>query len=132
MRKLVAVLVFAFLFLAASAWADNALTVVSGTKASSGNNTLISAPAAGNCIVIHKVQIQNESSTSTVIKLLAGSTQIYQAELKAEGSGVIIDCDKSDPDQPKWKLPPATALVLNLSGANSHNYTVWYSLERMR
>lgn len=130
-RKLaIAVSLVALLgLLASGAWAEERLSYVSGTKADSGNNTLISAPGSGNQIVLYLVQIQNESATSTVVKLLDGSTQFYRAKLTAVGSGLVLDLQK---DGRSLRLSPNAALVLNLDGANSHNFTVWYTVERMR
>lgn len=129
MLKKLSIFLVLLLLVSSPVLAEN-YTVATGTAALSGDNTLISAPAAGLSIVIHHIQIQNESSTSTVAILKAGSTAIYRGEFTTEGSGIVLD---TSPDSGnKWKLAPATALVLNLSGANSHNYTVWYTVERIR
>lgn len=105
------------------------LSYASGTKASSGDNELVAAPGAGNCLVLYFVQVQNESAVSTVVKLKDGAAQFYQAELTGEGAGSVLDIPQ---DGVALKLSPNSALNLNLSGANSHNYTVWYTVERMR
>jgi len=109
-------------------WAEN-LTVKSGTAASNGDNELVAAPDAGNQITVYKIQVQNETNTSTTAILKSGSTAMYRVVLTSAGAGIVIDQFSGEP---KWKLAPATALNLNLSGANSHNYTVWYTVERMR
>lgn len=90
MKRMLLILLALFTLITQSAWAEK-LTVVSGTKAESGDNTLISAPGAGNMIVLKKIQIQNESSTSTTILLKNGATAMYRAILTSQGSGVLID-----------------------------------------
>lgn len=128
MKRIVLILLALLLAVSIPVWAEK-LTVVSGTKNGSGDNTLISAPGDGNRIILRKVQVQNESSTSTTILLKDGSTAMYRAILTSQGSGVLIDFDK---DSNQMQLSPNAALVLNLSGANSHNYTIWYVVEKMR
>jgi len=100
---------------------DGTGTLISGTKAAAGDNTLISAPAAGLSIVVDWFTIQNESATATTMILKAGAAEgpRYLAQNQGDGLGVAI----------AWKLPAATALLLNLSGANSCGYTVAYHLE---
>jgi len=122
------VLVAVFLGVSSVQAQEYKLSVVSGTKNSSGDNTVIAAPSAGQCIVLKKVQIQNESTTSTTVLLKTGSTTVYRTLLTSQGSGVVVDFDRVE----KFQLAPATALVMNLSGANSHNYTIWYTVERMK
>lgn len=93
--------------------------IVSGTVAVAGNNTLISAPAAGYRITVYALYIQNESANATTI-LLVDQVARWRALLTQYGWFIL--------DTP-WRLNAATALTLNLSGANSHGYTVQYAIE---
>lgn len=93
--------------------------IVSGTAAVSGNNTLITAPAAGYRITVYALYIQNESATATTINLRDAVTR-WRALLAQYGWFIL--------DTP-WRLNAATALTLNLSGANSHGYSVQYAIE---
>lgn len=97
------------------------ITRTAGTAASSGDNTIVAAPAAGYALVLFYLHIQNESSTSTTALVKHGATTVGRALLHTQG-------------QMWWReyecpviMPAATALVVNLSGANSHNYTVEYT-----
>ena len=101
------------------------ITRVAGTKAASGNNTLIAAPAAGYRLVIKGWYVQNESDghdhchgerqqvkTITAIRTEPGRRNWPRPEAFNE-----------------WRLTAATALILNLSGANSHGYWLEYWTE---
>lgn len=97
------------------------ITRTAGTKADSGDNTIIAAPAAGYALVLHYFHVQNESSTGTTVLVKHGSTTVARALLQNQGDGWLreYECPVI--------MPAATALVVNLSGANSHNYTVEYT-----
>jgi hypothetical protein len=87
----------------------------------------VAAPAAGTRIVLVGVQLQMESAVATVALLKNG----------AAGSVILrySGINNSDGDVWQWpidarpKLADATALVLDLSGANSYGYTVYYYTE---
>ena len=59
--------------------------------------------------------MQNESSTATTFTLKDGSTVKYRylAQNQGDSLGRVYD------DEWEWRLTEATALILNLSGANS-------------
>ncbi|MCB0242637.1 MAG: hypothetical protein KDI12_04455, partial [Anaerolineae bacterium] len=48
-------------------------TRIAGTKAANGDNTLITAPAAGYRLVIKGWYVQNESATATTIVMANGT-----------------------------------------------------------
>lgn len=101
-------------------------TRVAGTKAASGDNTLIAAPAAGYRLVIKGWYVQNESATATTIVMANGtgeSNYRYLAQNQGDGIGRVYEAFN------EWRLTAATALILNLSGANSHGYWVEYWTE---
>lgn len=99
-------------------------TKVSGTTATSGDQTLVAAPSAGNHLVVKDILIQNESSTATTAILKNGATAEWRALLQQYGALAL-----SFPEGEEWRLTTATALVLNLSGANSHGYSIRYRTE---
>lgn len=101
------------------------LSIAAGTVASSGDNTLIAAPAAGNRIVIVEYQLQLEATTATVCLLKDSTTTITRWRGVNDGDGLI----RQFPIDGRYKMTAATALVLNLSGANSVGYTVFYYVE---
>jgi len=103
------------------------ITYVSGQAASSGDNSLIAAPASGVRIVLVYVSIQNATAVSTLSKLSDGASGaiIEQVTLLTAGYGR----DRVYPPDARPKLTAATALILNLSGANAHNYTIGYYTE---
>lgn len=96
-------------------------SIVSGTKAAAGNNTLIAAPAAGYRITVYAIYVQNESANATTILLQDQATRMRA--LLAQYGWFIW--------RSPWRLNAATALNLNLSGANSHGYTVQYAIEQV-
>jgi hypothetical protein len=88
-----------------------------GTKADAGDNTLVAAPAAGYKLVLLYVHVQNESAVATTATLKYSATTFARALLAQYG---VYERDYEYPVE----LPAATALVLNLGGANSHGYIV--------
>jgi len=101
------------------------ITRAADTFNGNGDNTIVAAPAAGYALVITYLHVQNESSTSTTVLVKHGSTTVGRALLHTQG-------------QMWWRefecpmlLPAATALVVNLSGANAHNYTVEYAIFKL-
>jgi hypothetical protein len=102
-------------------------TLASGTKAAAGDQVLIAAPAAGNRLVVAKIQIQLEAAAETTAILKAGSAESWRALLVSKGSALILDF----PPGQEWKLAGATALNLNLSGANSCGYSIQYRTEAL-
>lgn len=101
------------------------LTFLTGTTATSGDNTLIAAPGVGLTIVIAGFQLQNESATATTLKLRFGAADVYRALCQAQGDGALCIF----PPGRNWRVGDNTALVLNLSGANSCGYSLWYYVE---
>lgn len=100
------------------------VAVASGTKATSGNTAIIPAPAAGYRICVYTVYIQNETSTPTTLQLI-DQVMRFRHVLSDATMNFVLGFELINP----WKLNEATALTLNLSGANSHNYSVQYSIE---
>ena len=89
-----------------------------GTVASAGDTTLVT-PASGKRLVLHGYMVQNASSTVTTAIVKSGSTNINQGSL---GERMSL----GEAMQPPDKRPVDEALVLNLSGANSHLVVVVY------
>lgn len=102
--------------------ATKTITVVANTFASAGDNTIVGAPAAGNRLVVSSIVVQNESATATTILLKSGANTKRRALLQSQGDGVAWAFAPGR----EWRLGEAEALVLNLSGANSHGVTVDY------
>lgn len=98
------------------------ITLTSGTHATSGDNTVIAAPGAGKALVLFYLQVQNESANDTTVLIKHGSTQVGRAVLAAKDALV-----REWVDDYLCVLPANTALVVNLSGANSHGVVVEYT-----
>lgn len=100
---------------------------VSGPISASGNNQLIPAPGANHRIVLTAVMLQNRSATATLIKLLDGATgaQIEGVWCQNQGDGLAWPY----PLDARPKLSVNTALVANLSGANTCGVTIHYYVE---
>ncbi len=99
-------------------------TQAASTAASSGDNTVVAAPSAGNHLVVKDLMVQNESSTETTIILKSGSTAKWRGKLAANAALSLGFATGEE-----WRLGSAEALVLNLSGANSHGYSIRYRTE---
>ena len=97
------------------------ITRAAGAAASSGDNTIVAAPAAGYALVLFYLHVQNESTTGTTALVKHGSDTVGRALLQAQGDMWLRGYEYP------VIMPAATALVVNLSGANSHNYTVEYT-----
>lgn len=100
------------------------LLFVTGTKSSSGDNSLIAA-VANKRHIITSITVQNESTTGTTMILKSGSTAFWRVLAQNQGDGLAFNF------QPglTWTLGVNEALVLNLSGANSCGYSVAYYTE---
>jgi len=98
---------------------------ITGTAAGNGDNLIIAAPAAGNRIVVACFQIQLEADTETTMILKDGATNKFRFMAVGRGGGLSLDF----PAGREWKLTEASALNLNLSGANSTGYNVSYYTE---
>lgn len=103
-------------------------TLAEGTAASNGDNTLIAAPGSGFRLVIKDLVVQNESSTDTTVILKDGSASCWRALLLAVTADAL---PLSFAPGEEWRLSEDAALVLNLSGANSHGYSVRYFTEHV-
>lgn len=102
--------------------AQQALQFATGTVSSSGDNTIIAAPVAGQEIKIVALQLQNESSAETTMILKFGATAKWRLVTTAKPDGMVIPI----PAGRAWPVGDNVALVLNLSGANSSGYNVAY------
>lgn len=106
--------------------ATRTLTTATGTFSSSGDNTAISAPGVGVKIVITALRIQLEASTATTVLIKDGaSTTKARVLCQQQGDGI----DRVYESGRELRLTNNTALVLNLSGANSVGYSVEYFTE---
>lgn len=103
---------------------EKTMLAATGTASTSGDNTLVSAPGAGNRVVLVAVWIQNESTSVTTMILKNGSTAFsrFMAGQREMLAPVL-------PVGREFKLSDNAALVLNLSAANSCGYTVFYYTE---
>lgn len=103
----------------------NSLTHVAGSHSTSGDNTVIAAPASGKQVVISSFVIQNESGTDTTVLLKFGAATVLRLVLPAKGDGIMWQF----PDGLCWKAGDAAAVVVNLSGANAVAVSVSYWLD---
>ena len=94
---------------------------MSATIATSGDNTIVAAPGSGLSIYITHLVLQNESTTATTI-ILKGSSDLLRWLGQIQGSGLAL----TFPERREIKLATNTALILNLSGANSVGYSIGY------
>lgn len=102
-----------------------AWTVAAATFATSGDNTIVAAPGAGFRIKVLELKIQNETASATTSIIKWGSDTVARVVL----SNSALIYQYSGPKDNEWVLPANTALIVNLSGANSHNYYIVYRIE---
>ncbi|WP_414755537.1 hypothetical protein [Anabaena sp. CCY 9910] len=97
------------------------VSYLSGTINTSGDNTIIAAPGAGQRIIITSLIMQLEVSTATTALIKSGSSTIRKRSLcQAQGDGLFLYYPPGD----ALRLETNQALVINLSGANSVGYSV--------
>lgn len=104
---------------------EKIILFATGTANVSGDNTLIAAPTAGLQIKLVSIQIQNESVTATTGVLKFGATNKWRTLMQNQGDGILLVI----PAGREWGVGDNTALILNLSGANSVGYNVTYYTE---
>ncbi len=98
------------------------ITIISGTLNTSGDTTLVAAPGAGVSINIAYLKVQLEASTATTVIIKSGANTKERVLCASQGDGLVLNF----PPNRELQLDANTALVLNLSGANSVNYTFHY------
>jgi hypothetical protein len=96
-----------------------------GTVATSGDNTLIAAPGAGQRIVLAQLHLQLEAATSTTILIKHGATVVSRLLFDFKGDGLR----ENYPAGMEVVLPENTAFVVNLSGSNATGWGVRYRVE---
>jgi hypothetical protein len=89
-----------------------------GTKAASGDNTLVAGPTAGTRMALVELMVQNESDVATTIILKDGATGWWRAKL-APGEAIGF----AYPPGRERRFGDGAALTLNLSGANPHGWS---------
>jgi hypothetical protein len=99
-------------------------TVIATTEADSGVNTVVAAPGANVRIVVKELVVQNASSTTTTVLVESGETTCWRVTLGEREAFVL-----SFPAGEEWRLAANAALVVDLSGANSHNVSGRYFTE---
>jgi hypothetical protein len=103
-----------------------ARTYLGTTISSSNDNTVIAAPSAGVRIVITKLRIQGSSGVATSCLIKDGaSTTLERIRTTNDGTGLSEVYGFSE----AIRLSAATAFVINLSAANTHEVSVAYYLE---
>jgi hypothetical protein len=102
-----------------------ALAWLPGTVAALGQTELVAAPGAGQRIVVTLFLFQNLTAVATTVILEAGTTDLVRGTTGTQYSSF----SGSFLVGRELKLPVNTALNVDLSGANSHNYNVAYYTE---
>lgn len=106
------------------------LLSVSLAPSSSGNNTVLAAQA-GKRIRVYAYSLSTLSNTAVVAKFTdgAGGTQLRQQSLQAPASGSDDASEAVQPPAALFSTSENTALVMNLSAAQTVNVNVSYYLE---
>ena len=100
---------------------------VSDIYSTSGDTTIIAAPAAGVEIVVSEIILQNNVATlqSAQIKRGAADANPIRVRMNADSNGIATAYTEGN----ELRLGAATALVLNLSAATGVTLTIRYWLE---
>lgn len=95
---------------------------VSVNATASGTTTVIAAPAAGQSIHVTSVLLSNQGAAKVRASLRAGTggADRLRGTLAADGGGL------REGYAPAWKLPAATALVVNLGAAGDVDVNVHF------
>lgn len=101
------------------------LTWAHGTAAASGDNTIVTAPGANLRIRVAYAMVQNTTATATTAIWQNGAADVAGALLQNQGDALTINLPHGD----EWEFDANTAVTLNLSGANSHRYSIAYWTE---
>jgi hypothetical protein len=99
-----------------------AITILAGILNSSGDTTLIAAPGTGISINIAYLKVQLEGTSTTTVILKSGANARERVLCTSQGDGLIVNYFPNR----ELQLDANTALIINLSGANSINYTFHY------
>lgn len=103
--------------------ADAEQEFYTGTKAASGDNTVLAAPGSGNQYLIVKLQIHNQTAVATKVIVKFGSREVWTVDLPATiGAGVVLDFPAPDRMGGRDNQP----LLVNLSAANDTSISVQY------
>ena len=103
-------------------------TRVFAALTTSGDSTVIAAPAAGQRIVITTLRVQTTTATAVIALCKAGASDTSPSSVvcgPAIGSGLSENYEQGN----EIRFPAATALVVNLSVATSVYVYVRYYLE---
>lgn len=103
------------------------LLYYSGIVSASGDTTAIVAPGAGKRVVISDVIVQNESTAEVTCLVKNGATTIKRLLMTSKGNGVAWAFAAGR----EWRLSEDTALIVNLSSANSVGISFSYFLESL-
>ena len=108
---------------------EKTLVALSGTCASAGANTLVTAPGAGNRLVICGLTAQNEVATAQTLQIHEESTATkglcFYCPADATGSGIKREFALGR----EWKLAENKGLDATLSAATTVGFGVLYFVE---
>lgn len=103
--------------------ADAEQEFYTGTKAASGDNSVLAAPGSGLQYLIAKLQIHNQSTTATKVIVKFGSREVWTVDLPVVvGAGAVLDFPAPDRMEGRDNQP----LLVNLSAANDTSVSVQY------
>ena len=98
------------------------LTHICATVATSGHNSLVTAPGSGHRIVVTSFTVQNEAATANTILLEDGTTAVKRCHAAKESDGL----SQSFAPGHCWVLSDNAALQINLSASTKVGYSISY------
>lgn len=101
---------------------------VVGTKSTTGDTTVISAPGDDKEIVIKEIQIQAEATGGVTVFLEDGSATRRRIRCQDDGYGITVAYQGEDMF---WHWGENKALVLDLSSAVAVNYYIRYDIRNI-
>ncbi len=104
--------------------AEVTLTTISGVCDSSGANTLVAAPAAGNHHVLYAFQFAGKEAPTTLqnVLLKSDTTELWNVPITEIGSGLLVFL----PPGQELHWDSATAIVADLAEAKDVAYVLRY------
>lgn len=104
---------------------EKTLLFATGTVATTGDNTVVNTPGAGQEIVIVAAEVQNESAVETLIILKFGATAKWRFLAKDKGAGGQAPIQQGF----VWHVGENIPLTLTLNGNNQIGYNIIYYLK---
>lgn len=97
-----------------------------GTKSSNGDNLVLAPPGVGFEYVIDFLSIENATAVTTTWQLKFGGVPVITHTTSQIGNGIEMNFTGSSHE---LRAGDNNNIILNLSAANAHTFTVLYHID---